>query len=178
MRTSRELTFTYKFSRWRRYITGRFFPNVDRNLRDVEKVFPLAEKGYKIELLVWGVTLEEEGLEIEHPNVRILRLEDGFIRSVGLGIRLTPPISLVADSRGIYYNSQKPSDLEHILSETDFEESLKERAKNLIRMLLERKVTKYNIPEKRWRSPKTDRKIIIVPGQVETDMSIKYGLLF
>ena len=169
------ITLTYRFSRWRRFVVGRFFSHIDGNVKHIEEVVALANKGYRIKLLVWGMTLEEERVQFEHPNVEIFKLEDGFIRSVGLGIRLTPPLSLVADSRGIYYDSRKPSDLEHILSTTSFREDIKERARNIIKMLIANRVTKYNLTENKWRPPKTSRKIIVVPGQVETDMSIKYG---
>lgn len=174
----RELVFTYKFSKWRQYVTKRFFKRIDGNYKDISEVISFADRGYRIKLLTWGVTLEEESLHLDHPNIDVWRLEDGFIRSVGLGIRLTPPISLVADSRGIYYNSQKPSDLECILSSSNFGEDLKQRAGNLIRMLLANRINKYNLAEKEWSPPKTVRKIIVVPGQVETDMSVKYGSPF
>src|SRR5579862_9427286 len=35
------------------------------------------------------------------PGVSVLRLEDGFLRSVGLGADLVPPVSLVVDRRGM-----------------------------------------------------------------------------
>jgi capsular polysaccharide export protein len=34
----------------------------------------------------------------------LLRVEDGFLRSRGLGARLVPPLSLVQDDLGIYYD--------------------------------------------------------------------------
>lgn len=46
-------------------------------------------------------------------------LEDGFLRSFGTGDRF-PPLSLVVDATGIYYDSTRPSDLERLLqSEED-----------------------------------------------------------
>ncbi len=33
------------------------------------------------------------------------RIEDGFLRSRGLGAELVPPLSLVTDDLGIYYRS-------------------------------------------------------------------------
>src|SRR5271154_2138684 len=36
-------------------------------------------------------------------GVTVVRIEDGFLRSVGLGADLIPPVSLVLDRRGIYY---------------------------------------------------------------------------
>jgi len=168
-------TLTYKFSKWRSYVVKRFFPEIRHNVQTIEEALNLAEKGVEVKLLVWGVSLEEEGIELNHPLIKVLRLEDGFIRSVGLGIRLTPPISLVADSRGIYYNSQKPSDLEYILSTYKFDQEIRERARNIVNKLINLGITKYNLQEKPWIPPKTTKKILVVAGQVETDMSIKYG---
>ncbi len=50
------------------------------------------------------------------------RIEDGFVRSVGLGSDLLPPCSIVVDRRGIYYDPGRPSDLHEtiLLSETEF----------------------------------------------------------
>lgn len=47
-------------------------------------------------------------------------MEDGFIRSVGLGSNLVPPLSLVIDDIGIYFNAETPSRLEHILQHQAF----------------------------------------------------------
>src|SRR5690606_32339118 len=43
-----------------------------------------------------------------------LCLEDGFIRSVGLGSDLIRPHSIVLDKKGIYFDPSQPSDLEDI----------------------------------------------------------------
>ena len=37
-------------------------------------------------------------------GVALRRVEDGFLRSRGLGADLVPPLSLVADDLGIYYD--------------------------------------------------------------------------
>jgi len=79
----------------------------------------------------------------EQAGQRLLRLEDGFIRSLGLGSGFLPPSSIVVDSRGIYYDPQRPSDLEHILSETVFDDALRERAAALVARLNQRGITKY-----------------------------------
>ena len=36
-----------------------------------------------------------------------VRVEDGFLRSKGLGARLIPPLSLVTDDLGIYYDPRR-----------------------------------------------------------------------
>src|SRR5687767_10142434 len=46
-------------------------------------------------------------------------LEDGFLRSVGLGVNGDPPLSIVADELGIYYDATAPSELERILADDD-----------------------------------------------------------
>ena len=49
-------------------------------------------------------------------GVRLIRMEDGFIRSVGLGSDFNWPYSLVLDEKGIYYDPSRPSGLEDILN--------------------------------------------------------------
>ena len=44
-----------------------------------------------------------------------LRVEDGFLRSRGLGADLIPPLSLVLDDMGIYYDPNSPSRLETLI---------------------------------------------------------------
>jgi len=168
------LVCSYKFSLWKRYIVKRFFNNLEKNFSHIEKIFQIAEF-QKVKLLVWGTILEEEKITIQHKNIEVIRLEDGFIRSVGLGVKLTVPISLVADRFGIYYDSTKPSELEKILQETEFNEKLILRARKIINLLRKYKINKYNLRERGWKPPKVSKKIIVVPGQVESDRSIKYG---
>ena len=40
-----------------------------------------------------------------------VRMEDGFVRSVGLGSDLIPPLSVILDRQGIYFDPRQPSDL-------------------------------------------------------------------
>ena len=47
-------------------------------------------------------------------------VEDGFLRSAGLGAEFHAPLSLVFDSEGIYYDCTAPCDLESILRERKF----------------------------------------------------------
>jgi capsular polysaccharide export protein len=108
-------------------------------------------------------------------GAKVLRLEDGFLRSVGLGADLTPPVSLVVDRQGIYYDATTPSDLERLLETADFTEELKQRARALRERLVASELTKYNIGQARWQRPRGLERVILVPGQVETDASLRYG---
>jgi capsular polysaccharide export protein len=57
------------------------------------------------------------------PPGQVLRVEDGFLRSVGLGADLVQPLSWVIDGRGLHYDARRPSDLEHLLAEGEFDEA-------------------------------------------------------
>src|SRR5688572_16297397 len=47
------------------------------------------------------------------------RAEDGFLRSIGLGVSGEPPLSIVLDDTGIYYDARSESRLERILQNGD-----------------------------------------------------------
>src|SRR5690606_33507481 len=98
---------------------------------------------------------------------QIIRLEDGFLRSVGLGADLTRPMSWVADMRGIYFDASRPSDLEHLLGNNSFSNELLVRADKLRQLILSTGITKYNLDAKTWQRPEGNRHVILVPGQVE-----------
>lgn len=103
------------------------------------------------------------------------RLEDGFLRSVGLGTDLTTPLSWVKDTRGIYYDAKRPSDLEHLLATHEFTASERDRARALRARLTFSGITKYNLGGGEWHRSVSARRVILVPGQVESDASIKLG---
>ena len=41
-------------------------------------------------------------------DVPVFRIEDGFIRSRGLGADFIPPASVIIDGRGVYYDTRSP----------------------------------------------------------------------
>jgi capsular polysaccharide export protein len=97
------------------------------------------------------------------------------MRSVGFGQHLVRPVSCVLDSRGIYYDGSRPSDLEHLLQSTEFPPALVDRAASLRRAILIGRITKYNVGEGRWVRPPHASRVILVPGQVESDPAIHFG---
>jgi capsular polysaccharide export protein len=125
-------------------------------------------------LLLWGRTEAPKPLPLA---VKIVRLEDGFLRSVGLGADLIQPISWVMDARGIYFDATQASDLEHLLETASFDEALLARAESFAGRIVKSGMTKYNVGAGSWSPPTSTRQIILVPGQVETDASIKFGAL-
>ncbi|MFT2096628.1 hypothetical protein ACMS1Z_18545 [Acidiphilium multivorum] len=123
-------------------------------------------------LLLWGMTPVPADVPADLP---IARMEDGFLRSVGLGAELIRPLSWVIDRRGLYYDSSRPSDLEILLEAGDIPDALRERAAMLRAAVLRAGLTKYNLDGVPWRRPATSRPVILVPGQVESDASLAFG---
>jgi capsular polysaccharide export protein len=108
-------------------------------------------------------------------GIPLIRVEDGFVRSVGLGADFLPPASLVFDSGGMYYDPRIRSDLETLLRETEFTPALVERAGRLAQELVLRGVTKYNLSGAPDVALPQGRRSILVPGQVEDDLSVLHG---
>lgn len=127
--------------------------------------------------VVWGVKGEQQWrAEAQRKSLPLWRMEDGFLRSSGLGSDLLPPLSLVLDKRGIYYDATRPSDLEVLLNHSQLTLAQQMRAEKLRQRLVESKLSKYNLGADFSLPAKAkDKKVILVPGQVEDDASIKTG---
>jgi capsule polysaccharide export protein KpsC/LpsZ len=107
-------------------------------------------------------------------QVPVWQVEDGFIRSTGLGAGLVQPCSIVLDRAGIYYDPSRPSDLENLLQSKSFRDDEKDRAGRLIARLVSESITKYNLKGDDVDLPQ-GRKLVLVPGQVEGDRSVLLG---
>ena len=127
--------------------------------------------------VIWGASpsLDLKSLA-KRTATPIHQMEDGFIRSVGLGSDFIPPQSLIIDKSGLYFDSRKPSDLEKILNTVDFTSEDHRRARIVRDLIVRHKITKYNIEpsaEPAWKQ--AGRPVVLVPGQVEDDASIRFG---
>ncbi|WP_413874466.1 capsular polysaccharide biosynthesis protein [Albidovulum sp.] len=121
-------------------------------------------------LMVWGAA--DTGT-LAAPDVPLRRVEDGFLRSRGLGADLVPPLSLVADPVGIYYDPAAECALERLVAAGP-PPGGERRAERLIARIARAGLTKYNLePEALPELPAGHR--ILVPGQVEDDASIRLG---
>lgn len=120
-------------------------------------------------LLIWAGK-EPEGLAAP-PT--IWRVEDGFLRSRGLGADLIPPLSLVTDDLGIYYDPSRPSRLEALILSPP-PPGGEARAARLIATLIAASLTKYNLGNAALPDLPPGYRIL-VPGQVEDDTSILRG---
>lgn len=104
--------------------------------------------------------------------------EDGFIRSIGLGIDGSPSFSIVEDDLGIYYDASTPSALEKILNEYDFarDEKLMHDAKEAIEFIKKHNISKYNYaPDIDSNYFLDNEKRVLIIAQSAGDSSLKYG---
>ncbi|HJL14945.1 MAG TPA: hypothetical protein RMH99_04775 [Sandaracinaceae bacterium LLY-WYZ-13_1] len=169
------------FSAWKRGFVPSFVQGPGVDVRFASGPKDAAEQLTEdAALLAWGVKGEEalEALAEEH-EVPLWRMEDGFLRSVGLGSDLYAPASLVVDREGLYYDPRRPSELERILQEADFTAEELRRARALRERIVDAKISKYNVGVQRRVGPARPdgRPVVLVVGQVEDDASIQRGCL-
>jgi len=119
-------------------------------------------------LLVWAGK-EPADLPADIP---VRRIEDGFLRSRGLGAQLVPPLSLVTDDLGIYYDPTRESRLERLIA-APLAPDQRTRIETLIQSLIAARLSKYNLVAAAPDLPPGHR--ILVPGQVEDDASVRLG---
>ncbi|WP_230660722.1 capsular polysaccharide biosynthesis protein [Psychrobacter sp. I-STPA10] len=141
---------------------------------------------YQQDLLVWGLAkrlqLEKrcKDNKVDTATANIWCMEDGFIRSNGLGATLLEPLSVVIDKQGIYYDATRPSDLEDMLRQcASLTQAEQQRVSHLHQLLLERQVSKYNVGKHNSLSiPITTQsslqEVCLIIGQVEDDLSVQY----
>ncbi len=115
----------------------------------------------------------------EKYNIPYIALEDGFLRSVGLGVEGSPPLSICIDDVGIYYDATRPSRLENMLNSRGWEsEGLLKSAEKAMSLIRENYLSKYNhapmVDEEIFEN--NGRKRVLVVDQTLGDMSITLGL--
>ncbi|MBY6028816.1 capsular polysaccharide biosynthesis protein [Halomonas sp. DP8Y7-1] len=157
-------------SRWKQRFVGDFLgPKacVSHHLQGRFEPSPMATSTER--QLLWGRQVP--------AATGVSRMEDGFLRSVGLGIDLVRPLSLVIDRCGIHYDPGRPSELERLIAHGRFSPRELARAAQLIQQLRQLKLSKYNPHHEPSRLPELpgDRPLLLVVGQVESDASVRLG---
>jgi capsular polysaccharide export protein len=184
--SSRPLAVLWAFSRWKGEFIADFLP-------EYRVLFAKKGGGWKrkrkildscrdVIFVVWGHKAPPEVIDYAAMrHIPLHYMEDGFIRSADLGCKHTPPFSLVLDSRGLYFDATRPSDLEYLLNTYDFTQppGLLDASRQLMSVMRALRVSKYNIGAlgnvKRMLGPKRGYRILVV-GQLESDASLRYGL--
>jgi capsular polysaccharide export protein len=153
----------YGMRLWKRKPLQQFFGSSGAAMRFSSDSVPDAPEG---PCMVWAGKSTSE--------TTAMRIEDGFLRSRGLGAELVPPLSLVCDDLGIYYDPTSESRLERLIAErAELRPDQALRAERLIERLRALGLSKYNLGGARPDLPEGHR--ILVPGQVEDDASIRLG---
>lgn len=128
-------------------------------------------------VVVWGVDdrPDVQALARRH-GIPIWRMEDAFLRSVGLGADFSIPASLVLDRTGIFFDPARPSDLETLLQNEVFADAELARARALRATIVAQALTKYNFAGRMTSLARpAHKRVILVPGQIEDDASIRLG---
>ncbi|EFO9189935.1 capsular polysaccharide biosynthesis protein [Campylobacter lari] len=164
------------FTLWKRWFMKPFFKAKNNKiifLNSLDELYK-AKLNPEDKIFIWGKKYDKTLLAKDFSN-EIFLVEDGFLRSIFLGSDLTRPFSLIVDSKGLYVDPSKPSDLEDILQNYVFDENLKQRAKKLISTITQNKFSKYNGLKHEKLNFNTNKKIILIPAQVEDDASMILG---
>ncbi|WP_234902565.1 capsular polysaccharide biosynthesis protein [Agrobacterium larrymoorei] len=147
-----------------------------------KKVLPLLEAAEKPQVFVWSNNLPDfVAQHVMRLGLNVWHMEDGFIRSLDAHAGYSVPLSLTQDANRPYFDSRGKSDLEDLLATYDFDadEALMQRAREGMNAVLQQRLTKYNgnlaSPAPTPAQPGTQRKQVLVIGQVEEDASILYG---
>jgi capsular polysaccharide export protein len=161
---------SYKANQWKRLLYNAYIKGPETDLKHVRSTRDIPHNS---KVLLWG---SQKAPELD-ASCSFIRVEDGFIRSNGLGARLTFPLSWVFDDVGIYFDARSPSRLEKLLNDSHYSRSQLAEATTLIKFLCTNKLTKYNLglEEVAFPAEAAGKKVILVPGQVDSDASIKYG---
>ena len=128
-------------------------------------------------LLRWGRN-GGQGFEQDatRAGIKLIQVEDGFIRSAGLGAELRQPYSLIFDDRGIYFDATRPSALEDFIEQSvDLNARAIARAAALRQRFCDLGLSKYNLKNQDVLSLHTTKENVLVLGQVADDASITYG---
>ena len=106
----------------------------------------------------------------------VLEVEDGFIRSVGLGADCVPPLSIIVDGTGVHFDPNQPSGMENLLQNSVFPPDLLIRAQQLRAAIIAGGLSKYERGDAAaLPRPGGARRHVLVPGQVEDDRAVTSG---
>ena len=134
------------------------------------------EIGAGAPVAIWRTKAAPEALaELERGGAPLIEVEDGFLRSRGLGADCIPPLSITVDRLGAYFDPSEASELEQILQRREFDANLIERARDLRRLIVDAGIGKYEQGGLVFERPAGTSRHILVPGQVEDDRAVQAG---
>ena len=126
--------------------------------------------------LAWKARTRAPALAaFEARGVQVGEIEDGMIRSRGLGANCVPPLSVIVDRAGAHFDPRQPSELEQILQHGPIGDADCRRAALLRERLVAAGISKYGRDEAGALRPAGQRRRVLVTGQVEDDRSVLLG---
>ncbi|MEM7241308.1 MAG: capsular polysaccharide biosynthesis protein [Pseudomonadota bacterium] len=136
-----------------------------------------AAKSRDAPLMRWGRSGGKSfEAEAARAGVLLIQVEDGFIRSAGLGAELRQPYSLIFDDIGIYFDATQPSKLESLIGDSvTLNARALARADALKTRYCELGLSKYNLGTASKLVFPAEKETVLVLGQVADDASITYG---
>ncbi len=130
----------------------------------------------------WGIESKDVKI-IQREIARKLRrpiayIEDGFIRSYGIGLSNEPGCSIIIDDMTAYYDATKPSRLEtYLASDSCLTEEDRNYCRRCIDKIINYRLSKYNdTPIFKPEIGQQGRKKLLLVDQRYGDMSVVYGL--
>ena len=125
---------------------------------------------------VWRSKVSPEAAaRLENAGAIPIEVEDGFLRSRGLGADCVPPLSITVDRLGAYFDPSRESELERLLEKGAFDAALLDRARELRTLIVAAGLGKYDRGQSVLERPAGGRRHILVPGQVEDDRAVTLG---
>jgi capsule polysaccharide export protein KpsC/LpsZ len=167
-------------ARWNHRVMAALVREIDASPRIVASIDEGIERARRERrtLLAWAAkfTPAHERRAVE-AGIDVVRIEDGFLRSVGLGAGLVPGACFAIDGRGIHYDATRPSDLECDLAHAEISPAEQQRGSRLAALIAGNRLSKYNLGGAQTRLPMTTaRERILVPGQVADDAAVRHTL--
>ncbi|MDO6804648.1 hypothetical protein Q4595_19520, partial [Wenyingzhuangia sp. 1_MG-2023] len=135
------------FSRWKKPILRAFLYGTDVTFCKDARLIPA-----QATVALWGVRPLPPVLQTpERQPGRVVRIEDGFLRSSGLGADLIRPLSWVLDDVGMYYDASRPSRLEQMLAQDEWSAADCAQARQLRKTIVANRISKYNLTGQDWQ---------------------------
>jgi capsular polysaccharide export protein len=143
---------------------------------DPERFFGGRDEDAARPVAIWRSKASSAELALlEKRGTPVIEVEDGFLRSRGLGADCIPPLSITVDRLGAHFDPGQPSELEELLENQEFDEATLDRARRLRTIIVAAGLGKYERGASRLVRPGGARRHILVPGQVEDDRSVLTG---
>lgn len=173
---NRPITAAAGMAAWKRDAIAQFLWSGVDELRFVTSDAAL---GCGTTIAYWPSRVPEGFREqAERRGIDAWVVEDGFLRSNGLGAECRPPMSIIVDrTGGVYFDPDRESELETILATHPFDAQLLNRAGRLREAIVAARLGKYgrDVGDSRLTELPKDRTIVLAVGQVDDDLSVLRG---